>query len=77
MEHLPVGFGAHHWAASAAGERRLFVTLDALAPRRTRAELEGAYAGAVELAAQGLEFVLPLRRRAARRPRRPVRARAR
>ena len=59
VEHLPVGFGAHHWAASAAGERRLFVTLDALAPRRTREELEGAYAGAVELAAQGLEFVLP------------------
>ena len=59
VEHLPVGFGAHHWAASASGSRHLFVTLDALAPRRTREELEGAYAGAARLAADGLEFVLP------------------
>ncbi|GAB4066720.1 hypothetical protein GCM10028777_20550 [Angustibacter speluncae] len=58
VEHLPVGFGAHHWAASVAGDRRLFVTLDALEPRHTPATLEGAYAGAVALAAQGLEFVL-------------------
>jgi spectinomycin phosphotransferase len=59
VEHLPVGFGAHHWAASVAGRRRLFVSLDRLGSRRTAAALEGAYAGAADLAAQGLEFVLP------------------
>lgn len=58
VEHLPVGFGAHHWAASVGGDRRWFVTLDAVGPRHTSATLEGAYAGAVALAEQGLEFVL-------------------
>lgn len=62
VEHLPVGFGAHHWAASVGGVRRLFVTLDGLEPRHTAATLEGAYTGASALASQGLEFVLaPLR----------------
>ena len=50
LTHLPVGSGAHHWQASARGAPRLFVTLDALGPRRTAAGLEGAYAGAATLA---------------------------
>ena len=33
VEHLPVGFGAHHWVASLAGTPHLFVTLDRLASR--------------------------------------------
>jgi spectinomycin phosphotransferase len=57
IEHLPVGFGAHHWAASVAGRRSWFVTLDRLG-RRSAASLEAAYAGAAALAASGLEFVL-------------------
>ena len=57
--HLPVGFGAHHWAASAGGERRLFVTLDGLEPRHSPESLEGAYAGAAALFDAGLEFVVP------------------
>jgi len=61
IEHLPIGFGAHHWAASVGGDRRLFVTLDGLAPRHTAASLEGAYAAAAGLATQGLEFVLASR----------------
>jgi len=59
LEHLPVGFGAHHWAASARGERRLFVTFDHLEPKRAAADLEAAYAAAADLAAGGLDFVLP------------------
>ena len=60
-EHLPVGFGAHHWVASADGSPRLFVTLDALGPRHTGESLEGAYAGAALLFRAGLEFVVPCR----------------
>jgi spectinomycin phosphotransferase len=58
VEHLPVGFGAFHWVARQAGTPRLFVTLDALEPRRTADSLEAAYAGAAALASGGLEFVL-------------------
>lgn len=58
VEHLPIGFGAHHWAASVAGERRLFVTFDRLLPKRTADSLEGAYAAAASLASAGLEFVV-------------------
>jgi spectinomycin phosphotransferase len=58
LEHLPLGFGAHHWAASAAGRRRYFVTLDRLAPKRSGPQLEDAYAAAAALADNGLEFVL-------------------
>jgi spectinomycin phosphotransferase len=67
VEHLPVGFGAHHWAASRGGQRLLFVTLDQLGPRHSSASLEAAYAGAAVLAASGLEFVLPSLPTAARR----------
>jgi len=57
-EHLPVGFGAHHWRVAAGGRSALFVTLDGLGPRHTGDTLERAYAGAAELAGRGLEFVL-------------------
>lgn len=56
-EHLPVGFGAHHWVASVGGRRAWFVTLDALLPRHTTESLEAAYAGAARLASR-LDFVL-------------------
>ncbi len=59
VEHLPVGFGAHHWAASAGGRRRLFVTLDGLGSRHSPESLEGAYAGAAALFDAGLGFVVP------------------
>lgn len=55
--YQPVGFGAHHWRVTGPGVD-LFVTVDDLFPRHSRASLEGAYATAVDLAAQGLEFVL-------------------
>ena len=58
VEHLPVGFGAHHWAAYDDEGPQLFVTLDGLAPRRTATALEAAYAGALALRDSGLEFVL-------------------
>lgn len=59
VAHLPVGFGAHHWRASVAGDARLFVTLDTLGERHSLASLTAAYAGAAGLAAAGLEFVHP------------------
>ena len=58
VEHLPVGFGAHHWAAYDDEAPRLFVTFDRLEPKRTAARLEAAYAGAAALRESGLEFVL-------------------
>jgi spectinomycin phosphotransferase len=59
LEHLPVGFGAHHWVASTAGRRLLFVTYDRLGSKRSAEELEATYRAAATLAEQGLEFVLP------------------
>ena len=56
-QHLPVGFGAHHWAVAADGARRLFVTLDALEPRHSAASLEATYAATAALA-DLLDFVL-------------------
>lgn len=58
IEHLPVGFGAHHWRVSSAGTPRFFVTLDRLGRRHSAESLEAAYAAAGELAATGLEFVV-------------------
>jgi spectinomycin phosphotransferase len=58
VAYQPVGFGAHHWAAYAGGEARLFVTYDRLEPKRDAARLEAAYAGAAALRKAGLEFVL-------------------
>ncbi len=57
VEHLPVGFGAHHWLARAGDRPALFVTLDALGARHDLASLTASYAGAGALAASGLEFV--------------------
>jgi spectinomycin phosphotransferase len=56
VQHLAVGWGAHHWRVEAAGEPILFVTLDPDLPRHTQASLEAAYASA---AALGLDFVWP------------------
>ena len=67
VDHLAVGFGAHHWAASQAARPVLFVTLDQLGTRHSAASLESAYAGAAALAASGLEFVLAPLPTAARR----------
>lgn len=56
VEHLPVGWGAHHWRVDAGGEPVLFATLDPDLPRHTHASLEAAYAAA---AALDLPFVWP------------------
>jgi spectinomycin phosphotransferase len=59
VSYLAVGFGAHHWTASAGSTPRLFVTYDSTAgTRRSFAELEAAYRGADALRASGLEFVI-------------------
>ena len=57
VTHLPVGFGAHHWAASVAGTHRLFVTLDHLGGRHDVVSLTAAYRAASALAGDGLGFV--------------------
>ena len=57
-EHLPVGFGAHHWRVDVDGEPCLFATYDRFGKRHTLDSLTAAYAGAVQLADAGLEFVL-------------------
>ncbi len=57
--HLPVGFGAWHWQALAAGRPVLFLTLDRLGVHHSGDTLEAAYAGAAELAWRGLDFVVP------------------
>ena len=59
VQHLPVGFGAHHWVARAEDQPALFVTFDGLGPRHTAATLEGTYAAAAALCESGLEFVVP------------------
>ncbi|WP_150308413.1 phosphotransferase family protein [Planctomonas psychrotolerans] len=56
VEHLPLGFGAHHWDV-VCGNRRFFATLDAIGSRHTERSLESAYSTAARLAASGLEFV--------------------
>jgi spectinomycin phosphotransferase len=59
VTYLPVGFGAHHWLASAGPTRRLFVTYDKTAATpRSFAELEAAYRGAGALLAGGIEVVI-------------------
>jgi spectinomycin phosphotransferase len=58
VRYLPVGFGAHHWAAYAGAQPLLFVTFDEPGGPEPAAELEAAYAGAVSLQDDGLEFVL-------------------
>jgi spectinomycin phosphotransferase len=58
VDHVPIGFGAHHWAAYDGDRPVLFVTFDRLGPKRAANDLEEAYAGAVALCHAGLEFVL-------------------
>ena len=58
VEHLALGFGAHHWRADAAATPRLFVTYDRLGRRHTAESLERAYNGAIALAEARLEFVV-------------------
>lgn len=58
VEHVPLGFGAHHWAAYRRDRPVLFVTFDRLEPKRSAEHLEAAYAGAVALRLAGLEFVV-------------------
>jgi spectinomycin phosphotransferase len=54
VEHLPVGWGAHHWRVDVRGTPTLFATLDPDLPRHTHASLESAYASAACL---GVDFV--------------------
>lgn len=57
VEHLPLGFGAHHWRASAGVAPRWFVTLDrTIAGDEQR--FEDAYGAARHLAAHGMRFVV-------------------
>lgn len=56
VEHLPVGWGAHHWRVDVEGEPTLFATLDPPLPRHTLASLEAAYASA---AALDVDFAWP------------------
>jgi spectinomycin phosphotransferase len=56
VEHLPVGWGAHHWRVDVEGSPALFATLDPDLPRHTQESLEAAYASAAGL---GLDFVWP------------------
>jgi spectinomycin phosphotransferase len=58
VEYLPVGFGAHHWAAYDVRGPRLFVTYDELDGPDAHATLDSAYAGAGALRDAGLDFVL-------------------
>lgn len=63
VEHVPVGFGSHHWVVTAAA-RRWFVTVDAITARNgsTRgtdvARLQAALATAHLLHDLGLTFVV-------------------
>jgi spectinomycin phosphotransferase len=61
VEHLPVGFGPHHWRALVRGQPRLFVTLDALGVHHTAASLEAAYAAAAALELDLVVASLPTR----------------
>ena len=49
VEHLPVGFGAHHWVASVRGRPTYFVTLDSFGAHHDAESLEAAYAAASRL----------------------------
>jgi spectinomycin phosphotransferase len=58
VEHLAVGFGAHHWRAIGSDGCSLFVTYDRYGSRHTAEKLVAAYQGAVALAVGRLEFVI-------------------
>lgn len=55
LTHLPVGFGAHHWALDTHDTRTHFVTYDRCGTRHDLASLAAAYAVAARL---DLDFVL-------------------
>ena len=57
VEHLPLGFGAHHWVLRVGGEPTHVATLDAVGGRHSRVSLEDAYRTAVALAGR-LDVVL-------------------
>jgi len=57
LEHLPVGFGAHHWRAEGPDGPVLFLSLDTPTTRHNPQSLERAYAATAALAAGGLEFI--------------------
>ena len=57
VDHLPLGFGAHHWVVRTSAAATHVATLDAVGARHSRASLEDAYRTAVALAAR-LDFVL-------------------
>jgi spectinomycin phosphotransferase len=57
VEYLPVGFGAHHWAAYDGLAPRLFVTYDELDGSEALATLDATYAAAGALRAADLDFV--------------------
>ena len=57
VEHLPVGFGAHHWSASVRGRPAYFLTLDGFDAKHDAASLEAAYAAA-SLLMFPLDFVV-------------------
>ncbi len=63
LDHLPVGFGSHHWVAADEQSRRWFVTVDDLRSARWTAaaydQLRRAFETAAALRREaGLEFVL-------------------
>jgi spectinomycin phosphotransferase len=58
LDYLPLGFGAHHWAAYGVEQPLLFVTLDRVDSTRSAEDLEAAYSGADALNRSGLEFVV-------------------
>ena len=58
VEHLAVGFGAHHWRVDVGDGPRLFATYDRFGKRHSLESLTAAYTGARQLAENGLEFVL-------------------
>ncbi len=54
LTHLPVGYGSHHWAATAAGGRRWFVTADATPDDAAVEALAAAYAVPAAARAHGV-----------------------
>lgn len=62
VEHLPVGFGSHHWKVVGPGHRSWFITVDDLAPLRTAdmtlGRLQAALMTARQLRERGLSFVV-------------------
>lgn len=61
LDHLPVGFGAHHWAATHGASRRWFVTYDTFGTRHTAATLEAAYVAAAAVTEPFVVGCLPTR----------------